>query len=363
MVVTAAPGQTLTPARGCDCRVCPFFVGNPTAPEPICSGCNTDCSYCGCARSEDRHPTSACGLCPIRCGSRVDIAAWMADVGGTLSFDDLPGGPSLVPGLPRFIPQVDAHEVAAFDASLRWPAYAVGLRRVFSPQTQRIYPRFADRDAHDVLGLAPGQLAMLVGYGEDPLVEGYWTRRRIDRLAEQLAAQHWDVVLSPNYSMYGNQPRAEHLLNFRRNLLVASELCAAGVMAVPNLYWFRKEDLDRYLHWCQDAAPAAVAVNLQTFRTSFDWETMALPGLSYLAVGLPADTAVFVTGSSRADRITALGELFGRRLHLVSQNPLQYARHGALMTCEGRQDRHARVEDLFAANVRHYAGLVEDSTR
>ena len=67
---------------------------------------------------------------------------------------------------------------------------------------------------------------------------------------------------------------------------------------------------------------------------------------------------MIVTGSSRADRIATLVELFGDRLHLVSQNPLQYARHGAEMTAQGRVDRHARVEDLFAANVRHYAGLL-----
>ena len=49
--MTAAPRaapNVLVPARGCDCRVCPFFTGNPTALEPICSGCNSDCTYCGC---------------------------------------------------------------------------------------------------------------------------------------------------------------------------------------------------------------------------------------------------------------------------------------------------------------------------
>jgi hypothetical protein len=176
-----------------------------------------------------------------------------------------------------------------------------------------------------------------------------------------LAAQGWDMVLAPNFSMYGNQPRTEHLLNFRRNLLIATELAGAGVCAVPNLYWFRKEDLDRYLAWFADTAPAAIAVNLQTFRTEEDWELMALPGLSYLSRGVPLDTAVIVTGSSRADRISTLLELFGDRLHLVSQNPQQYARHGAQMTPEGRVDRQARVADLFAANVRYYAGLVENA--
>src|SRR5688500_11236885 len=117
-----------TPAAGCDCAVCPFHTANPDATEPICSGCNTDCSYCGCARAGGG---AHCGQCPIRCGSRVDIAAWMADVGGTLLFDDITI-PTAWPPLPRFIPQVDGHEVARLDADLTWPAYALGLRRVVS---------------------------------------------------------------------------------------------------------------------------------------------------------------------------------------------------------------------------------------
>jgi hypothetical protein len=281
----------------------------------------------------------------------------MADVGGTLTFDDLVVGAALPAGLPRFIPQVDGHDIPRFDADLGWPAYGIGLRRVVSPATGEIVPKFAGRTARQALGLRPGQLAVLVGYGEDPLVERVWTGRHT--LFPLLAAQAWDLVLAPNYSMYGNQPRAEHLLNFRRNLKIAGELEVAGLPAVPNLYWFRKEDLDREIAWCADVAPEAVAVNLQTFRTDVDWEQMALPGLAYLAGGLPDATRVVVTGSSRADRIATLQQLFGARLHLVSQNPLQYARHGARMTPRGRVDQPARVEDLFGANVRYYAGLFD----
>ena len=232
----------------------------------------------------------------------------------------------------------------------------MGLRRVFSPDSLRLYPRYARVDAHQALGLRPGQLAVLVGYADDPLVEAFWTRRR--SLVPAIAAQGWDLVLTPNYSLFGNQPRSEHLLNFRRNLLIAAEMAAEGVAAVPNLYWFRKEDLDRYLEWCERTRPPAVATNLQTLRTEGDWE-FGLPGLTYLALNLPPSVRVVVTGASRRDRIGTLVELFGDRLHLVSQNAQQYARHGAQMTPSGRVDSPARATDLFAANVRYYAGLVE----
>jgi hypothetical protein len=69
-----------------------------------------------------------------------------------------------------------------------------------------------------------------------------------------------------------------------------------------------------------------------------------------------------VTGSSRAERISTLLELFGDRLHLVSQNPAQYALHGAVMTATGRLDIHARVPDAFAASTRYIAGLMAASS-
>lgn len=280
----------------------------------------------------------------------------MADVGGTFTFDDVKVAPALPAGLPRYIPQVDGHDLVGFDAALRWPAYGIGLRRVMSPDTLRIFPRFDNVTAHEALGLGPERLAVLVGYADDPLVEAWWTDRR--RLIPALAAQRWDLVLAPNFSMFGNQPRAEHLLNFRRNLLAAAELAAEGVAAVANLYWFRKEDLDRYLTWCQQTSPPAVATNLQTLRTDDDWQ-FGLAGLTYLAANLGPTVKVVVTGASRADRIAELVELFGSRLHLVSQNALQYARHGALMTADGRVDSAARPAELFAANVAHYAALLE----
>ena len=348
----------VAPAPACDCGACPLYTGNPAALEPICSGCNTSCSYCGCARSEAAAGGRApCGQCPIRCGSRVDIAAWMRDVGGTLTFDDIDLDLEVPDGLPRFVPQVDGHDLAGFDADLSWPAYAVGLRRVVSPASHRVVPKFTDTTAHAALGLPTSRLAVLVGYGEDPLVEAFWTRRR--ELVPQLAAQRWDLVLACNYSMYGNQPRAEHLLNFRRNLLLAQELCDAGVPAVPNLYWFRREDLDRYGIWLADTRPPAVAVNLQTFRRDASWRDMALPGLAYLSYLLPDDTLLLACGTSRRDRIAQLHALFGDRLHLISQNPQQYARHGAAMTSQGRVDAHAHATDAFASSVRYYASLLD----
>lgn len=352
------------PGRGCDCTKCAFWAGpdgrgGPATVEPLCSGTNSDCSYCGCAATEAGSPSNACGTCPIRCGSRSNIAAWMHDVGGTLEFDDI-AIDGVLPDLPAFIPMTDGTAVHDLDESLRWPAYAVGLRRVFSPSTHTLFPRFDGKSAREVLGLRDEQKAVLVGYGDDPLVEGFWTRHKRDGLVARIADQGWDVVLSCNYSIYGNWPRTEHLLNMRRALLLAQDFADAGVVAIPNVYWYRLEDLDRYGRWIRDAPPPAIAINLQTVRENANWDSWALPGLCWLAEYTPQDLPVIITGLSREDRIAQAVALFGRRLTLVGQHAHQFALHGGVITENGREMVYARPADAFAASTRYLASLLPE---
>lgn len=350
----------LAPAAGCNCRVCPFHIGNPRAAEPICSGRNAGCSYCGCAQAEGAAHSGACRQCPVRCGSRVDIHDWMADVGGTLLFDDIPAPAAPPDGLPGFVPAVDG-VATTLDAQAEWPAYAITMRRVYSQRTGSLKAMWRkEGDARQILRIPDDRLVVLSGYGEDPLVESFWTHRR--DVYPALAEKRFDLVLAPNFSMYGNQPRTEHLLNFRRNLMVAAEMVAAGIPAVPNLYWLRKEDLDRYLAWVDDVEPAALAINLQTFRhESDDWQGIVLPGLSYLAATLPGHIRIVLNGTVTPERIDHLLTLFDRRqVVFVSQRQIQMARHGEAMRPDGTTEQiFARPEDAFGISVRNTAALID----
>jgi Domain of unknown function (DUF4417) len=322
------------------CESCPFLQ--------ICGGWNTECSYCGCTRD--------CSKCSVRCARRLDAGLWVRDVEG-LGFEDLRWTHRPLPDLPRFIPQVDGHRLSAFDEGLSWPAYAVGLRRVFSLSTGKLRRAWQGRTAREVLRAPDGTKLVLAGYGTDPLIERFWTNQHREALFDAVASLGFDLVLAPNYSVYGNQPRFEHLLNIKRNALVAARFWQAGVPAVPNIYWYRHIDLERQLEWIRREQVAAVAVNLQTFRSKADW-AMAEEGLRFLAAELPPGSRVFATGCSRAGRIALLRDLFPD-LVLVSQNAQAYARHGAVMTREGRKQTHGRTEELFFANVRFYSRLME----
>ncbi|HVT78448.1 MAG TPA: DUF4417 domain-containing protein [Acidimicrobiales bacterium] len=322
------------PARNCDCSVCPFSVDNPSAVEPICSGCS-GCDYCNCARNADgMGGADACSGCNVQCGSRVDIAAWMLSVGSTLTFDDVGSTTIATPGLPSYLPVVDGDDMTAFHGVARHPAIGVGLRRIFSKFSFTMQNRWAERGAHACLGLDDDQLAVLVGSGADPLVEAFWENRKVDRLIETIAEQRWDLVLTPNPSVYLNQPRATHLLSLRRTILLASEMADAGINAAPNLYWARLEDLDRWAVWIVETDAKVLFVNAQTDRTDYDWNNLVMAGVTYLSQILDEqqmDTKVIVVGPSLPARVGQLVDVLGDRLCLANSDALLLARRGKVI--------------------------------
>ena len=148
---------------------------------------------------------------------------------------------------------------------------------------------------HGARGVAGAEESELVaiGYGTDPLVEAFWTRRYS---LYPFIAEKVDLVLAPNYSMYGSQ-RVEHLMNFRRNLLVAAEMVKAGIPAVPNICSV-SQGRPRSLHRGLPGRQAGGSGDRpQTQRTKRNWEVMVLPGLTYLSINLDKSIKLLFNGT------------------------------------------------------------------
>lgn len=366
------------PARGCNCDVCPLYIHNPAATDPVCSGRNGSCAYCACSVANSHLPAgdvdgTSCATCPVRCGSRPDVSRWWNSVGGTVQFDDVHLDPFDWPLSSRYVPILAATDPDLFADQLRWPALAVSIRRVVTRRPGnsgrlRLQPRWAEQGAHRVLGLEPGKhAAVLLGYGQDAIIERLWLRRHVDELVDEIAAAGWDLVCTPDWSVYGDIPRAEQLFNMRRSLLFAQELSDAGVNAAPAIYSFRLEDLDRWCAWIVDTNPTAVFVPLHTTRGDETWRERATPGLTYLAMQLDAanvTTRVVVSGVHNAGRVTQLADWFGARLHIAGALAVQLALKGIRITPQGRvASRNADRGDLLAANVRHYDRQIRNASR
>lgn len=340
-----------------DCKRCSWSTdpGEPLVSAGrweggFCSGPNSDDAYAACARAAAPIFMGGCAQCSVVCANRVDIDGWVADVGGTMAFDDIALDQDAWNGLPILIPQTDGSPAGPFHDVAKPGAWAIGMRRVFSQDTWALMPKWhGEGVASEAMSLPADVPTVFVGYGTDPVVENWWSRRVRDDLVARTAQIGFDLVLAPNFSLYGNWPRSFQIINFRRNLLVAQEFSDAGQLTVPNLYWFRLEDLQRYQRWAIDTEPRVLAVNLQTFRTRADWEDFMLPGLTWLSLMMPQDIHwVFVTGGN-VKRLKAIVDLFGPdRVTFVTQKPWQTAAHGQVLTDDGKwASSYAKPIDSF----------------
>lgn len=375
------PAQRVVPAAGGNCAICPYFTENPAAVHPICSGRNQLDAWSRCSIVEAANPSPASDSpctgrgdptagCAVRCGSRIDIHRWVDVVGGSFVFDDVHLGTPPIPELPRFIPGTRTSLAETMQRRIQWPAFAQTLRRVITrsidaTEELRYQSRWERDGAHANLGIDPAtQKAVLLGYGPDDVLERFWSRRTVDRLVERLASMNFDVATSPDFSVFADQPRTEHLLNMKRSLIVASEMADAGIPTAPAFYWFRREDIDRWLRWVEDNDPPLVFLPAHTLRGGEEWRTMAAPGMRYIGQRLDeleVSARVLVSGVSSTPRVAQLGQWFGRRLHTTSQNPLHLAMQGQVATSEGRKRTKAHRADLFASSVAHYDQQVRDA--
>jgi Domain of unknown function (DUF4417) len=296
------------------------------------------------------------------CGSRMDVGAWMKSVGETLKFDDIMLDQRDL-NLPVLVPQSDGSPVAKFHEHAPHPMWAVGLRRAYSTTTWQLAPRFLNQTPAEALGVGGETKTLLSMFGTDPIVEAFWARRKKDGLVEKIAAQGWDLILPPNYSLYGNWPRAMQMLSYRRTLLVAQEFSDAGATVAPNVYWFRLEDLKRWANWIDDTEPKYLSINLQTLRTAADWNDFLLPGLMWLAATVNHDDLhwVVMTGGN-VNRLRQVQEILGKNVTYVTQKPWQTASHGEMLDEHGKWvNVQARPVDAFTQTTRRLNQWLEGS--
>jgi hypothetical protein len=128
-----------------------------------------------------------------------------------------------------------------------------------------------------------------------------------------------------------------------------------GIPAAPTLYWYRQEDLDRWIEWAVDTEPAAILLPSHTLRGARAWDALAAPGFAQIAAALDdagSSTTVLFTGLSSARKVAAVASWFGPRMRLLSQQPWMCAMKGKRLDVLGAQIPHdAHRDDLLAANI------------
>ena len=160
-----------------------------------------------------------------------------------------------LPTLPDHLPVL----VQAYADQVDVPWVALHGGRVFGATGRWITPKHR-RPLREVYRLGPDTKLALQLYVEDRVLEGFWAARR--RIIAELAGLGFDLVLTPNFSVWRTAERFDHLVQERRAIAVYHELVEAGVPAVPDVsFSFFEPDGRLWAEWI-NSQPQLQAVSI-----------------------------------------------------------------------------------------------------
>ncbi len=269
----------------------------------------TSCATCMVRRQCGGHPLEiiqrigcanfANGAPPVNPNSMnpIDDDAFWAkwdDVGGLLDFTIASVTPVNSSDLPTYIPLLQ--HCYSRRAVLNVEIIALHLWKVFKRDRDGRYVcRFRD-GAHlrAAYRLHPDTKILLSGVAIDRHLEVFWAEHRKANLAAQLARLGICGVTTPNFSFFTDVTGFQILRNFRRILLTAERLSAAGI-------------------------PVAIHLNAITDRNWELWYDLLSQHSNSNVVALEFQTglAVIEEGRKTLERVAELQQKLGRLLHPI----------------------------------------------
>jgi hypothetical protein len=238
-----------------------------------------------------------------------------------LGLEDLRRAFPPLPQLCPLVPIVDSNDLLRWGVAGEWPAWALSLADAHSKRTGLPWSTWTEAGSGPQsplqrLRAAGARRLVLTGVMNDRRLAALWPAVARGRLVAG-----FDLMLTPGWSTYDQDPRLEHLFAIRQSAIVADLMAGSGPVA-PTLNWYRKHDLDRQLAWLERTGAAAVAVDCSTLPGARRWRELR-SGLAYTRTVLPS-VELHVYGASSADRLEDLA-LFDRVV-LYSARPAALAR-------------------------------------
>lgn len=302
----------------------------------ICGNCKRNCpAYgieCGGCPGCDRlliecwRERGACRKCNLFCPDRPGAWRYVSEeIGGSFSLHS--ERPVVLPEVevPLYMPLVTAPlQEKCPENGFEWFAVHGGkVRREVWSGEMSIYEQFR---------LPLDKKLVLYWFVKDRYLEKFWA----NRLAYIPVLKKLDAVFAPNFSVYENSPRIEHLINMKRAAIAIQEMAEAGVRVIPDVTWYRREDIDRWLEFLEAVGATVAAFSMQVVghqKGCRAWLSY-LAGLRYFARRFAG--RIILIGTNSREKIAEAFRAAGRPLFIVDTKSFVTARRGGLVSSDGK---------------------------
>lgn len=195
--------------------------------EPTCGGMRRLTPAWSCRDLCCGTPTT----CSLVCVEKLTFPRDLADVGGFSLSDTMDTVPSPVDSPPHYVPVMQHKYLIGPAIDLEW--VAIPLSELFKYKKFRLCPvASSPTELRSYFGVRPATKIVVLGVGKDPVIERYWHHDEHDGCSEALADLELEFAITPNYSMFLNEPRTQHIYNRKRIVLTGLEFGRAGVSPV-----------------------------------------------------------------------------------------------------------------------------------
>lgn len=325
--------------------------------------CKRDCERCtlqlhcqGCSLCEMPFCNNDCHRCFALCPKRPASFGFLKSVGG---------GEIRVAGneqmrLPVCIPVLPDHFQTTMHVRDIIGVHGGNMMTSNGEQVARVYRQ---RGLQGALNLAKPVEGVLQFYVKDRTLEGMWDNR--NEIYRQLLEFPWKAVIAPNFSVYEDAPRMDHLYNMKRSSIVYNEMLEVGLPAVPDISWYNRIDLDQWIREIVRNGVKIIAFSFQTVSTQSKatntWRHY-LMGYHYLLSRIPDDVEVIIAGIVSPDRLQTLRTAGnGRnRISVLNQTTYVQSRRGVLSNKPGEPaPEEMEKNQILLRNIDFYEDVYE----
>lgn len=198
-----------------------------------------DClAFCNC-----QNPDSCQYVCPKNLKRFVERANEIKN----FDFDNVPSSrPLHLDSFPLVIP-VLFHRSSRVGC-LNTDTVAIPLKRVIDYKNKKLRFQSKEQLAQHFKFNKNARL-VITGVDKDRYIEPYWSNIHGTSLIEGLHQLQPSLITAPNYSIFLDAPRFDHMHNMKRTLICWAELNAAGIPASLHINALTDRDWERWLEF------------------------------------------------------------------------------------------------------------------
>ena len=319
--------------------------------QALCMGCSMcDISFCNCNSDKKKR---CMVICPNKFGSFALVKSIVND-------EVLLENKNIE--LPGYIPVMPDRVRDVFDFSKVNNTIAIHGEFLLTSAGEYISPIYRMRGFKRALNI-DGVSGIAEFYVKDRALEGFWSNRKV--IYNQLKEMNFLGIITPNFSLYEDAPRVEHIYNIQRVKIMYNEMIKEGLPAILDVVWATAEDLKYWVNEINKSNIKVIAfsfMNVDTrLKASNAWRHYLL-GYKFLISRIDSNIKIIVAGISSTKRIEEIEAVSKNRdISFMHQAGWINSRKGYLVEAKKQIEKSVMSKDeIFQKNLNFYADYIDD---